>query len=162
MLTCSAPRHNQKQPTERHQHPKSTFPQHAKHSPRFCYVCNIYGAINALQQRLALTLCGAYLTVKRTSLPVTQCAKCPEESWNIFPMSSKARRWKKSLIKFLRNSEGISLTEVDCAPPLQQNVDHWLHIWHYKEMLVISIRQLFVLIHFAQWKCLSVRVRVLA
>lgn len=79
-LTCSAPRHNQKQPTEHHQHLMSTFAKHTRDShPCFCCVYSMHGAINAFHKRLVPTLCGAYETDKRISLPITQCAKpiCP-------------------------------------------------------------------------------------
>ncbi len=146
LLTCPAPRRSQKQPAERHQHLMSTFSKHTKHChPRSCCVYNMRGAINAFQQRLVPTLCAAYLTDKRISLPITQCAKRPGVFFRCLTGNNVEKNSLDKVQSILRDSQGISLTEVDCATTRQQNIDFWLvreralRIWHNNEMLLISV-----------------------
>lgn len=120
-LTCSAPRKNQKQPTERQQHLMPTFPTHTKHShPCFCCVYNIRGAINAFQQRLVPTLCVVFLTDKLIFPCQLRNAQSVQMIPGVFfrcPSRNNVERIFYKVQSILRNSQGISLTKVDCVPP---------------------------------------------
>lgn len=97
-LTCSAPRHNPKQPTQG-QHLVRTLSPHVKLShPRFCCVHNMHAATDAFQRRVVSTLCGAHLTDKH--LPAeSRNAPRGEMSPELFS-SLDTNRKKQNLLKF--------------------------------------------------------------